>query len=240
MKKDLTIAIDGPAGAGKSTVAYQAARRLGYLYLDTGVMYRAVTYAALERSVDISDEAAIVSLAEQIQIDIVTPEVNDGSMHTVYVDQVDVTSHLHSAAVDSCVSPVSEYAGVRAAMTEQQRRFGERGRVVMVGRDIGTAVFPDADLKFYLDATVEVRARRRWLDYRARGRRADYDDILAALKRRDQIDSQRALSPLQAADDAIVIDTTSLSALEVLDQVMAIVEKRLERVGHMTAEDNDD
>jgi cytidylate kinase len=240
MKKDLTIAIDGPAGAGKSTVAYRAAKKLGYLYLDTGVMYRAVTYAALARGVDISDEAAIVSLAEQIRIDIVTPERNDGRMHTVYVDQEDVTDHLHSAPVDSCVSPVSEYAGVRTAMTAQQRRFGKQGRVVMVGRDIGTVVFPDADLKFYLDATVEVRARRRWLDYQARGRRSDYDDILAALKRRDQIDSQRALSPLQAADDAIVIDTTMLSAREVLDHVMEIVKEHLDRISHTTVEDNND
>ena len=240
MTKDLTIAIDGPAGAGKSTIAHQVAQKLGYLYLDTGVMYRAVTYTALERHADISDEKAIVALAEGIQIDIVTNAANDGCTHTVYIDQVDVTDHLYSASVDSYVSPVSEYAGVREAMTKQQRRFGERGGVVMVGRDIGTVVLPDADLKFFLDAAVEVRARRRWLDYQGKGRQVDYDDILAALKRRDKIDSQRALSPLQAADDAIIIDTTSMNIQDVVEEVLAIVGERLHRVSHTTIEDDHD
>lgn len=245
MTKELTIAIDGPAGAGKSTVAHQVAQKLGYLYLDTGVMYRAVTYTALKRHADISDEPAIVALAEQIQIDIVTNAANDCCTHTVYVNQVDVTDHLYSASVDSHVSPVSEYAGVREAMTKQQRRFGERGGVVMVGRDIGTVVFPDADLKFYLDAAVEVRARRRWLDYQKKGRQADYDDILAALKRRDKIDSQRAVSPLQVADDAITIDTTSMNIQDVVEKVMEIIGGRLrefsqENLSHTTVEDDHD
>ncbi|HEC24012.1 MAG TPA: (d)CMP kinase [Chloroflexi bacterium] len=241
MSKPSLIAIDGPAAAGKTTLAHQVAERLGYLYFDTGVMYRAVTLAALERGIDISDEAAISALAEQVEIDVRPPTVDDGRTSTVYLDGEDVTNRLFSAAVDASVSAVSAYPGVRAAMTRQQRRIGERGQVVMVGRDIGTVVFPDADLKIYLDASVETRARRRWQDYQAKGQDGSYEDILASMRQRDRIDSQREIAPLRPARDAIVIDTTNMDAGAVLEYVLKIVESRdCDRVASSREAEGDD
>jgi cytidylate kinase len=220
MKQPLTIAIDGPSASGKSTLAHTLAEKLGYLYFDTGVMYRAVTLAALRRGMNLADEAAVVRLAETIDIDVVPPTVDDGCDCTVLVDSEDVTLQLRSTEVDAGVSIPSAYAGVRQAMTRQQRRIGERGRVVMAGRDIGTVVLPDADLKIYLDASAEARARRRWLEYQARGRSDSYEDILAAMRRRDEIDSQRAVAPLRAAEDALVLDTTQMGVEAVLRTVL--------------------
>lgn len=223
MKRPLTIAIDGPSASGKSTLAHTLAQKLGYLYFDTGVMYRAVTLAALRQGIDLADEAALARLAETTDIDVVTPTVEDGRDCTVLLDGEDVTWQLRSAAVDAGVSIPSAYAGVREALTRQQRRIGERGRVVMAGRDIGTVVLPGADLKIYLDASAEARARRRWLDCQAGGRPDSYDDILAAMRRRDEIDSHRALAPLRPAADAIILDTTQLDAQAVLDRVLKLV-----------------
>ena len=217
------IAIDGPAASGKSTIGGLLAERLGYIYLDTGVMYRAVTWAALDRGIDIDDEAAITALAERAQIDVRTPDTDDGRQYTVMCDGRDVTWAIRAPEVDRAVSPVSAYPGVRAAMTAQQRRIGLAGHIVMVGRDIGTVVLPEADLKIYLDATVEERAHRRQLERQARGEPAVYEKVLAAMRRRDQIDSQRATAPLCAASDAIMVDSTCLGIAEVMFVVGQLV-----------------
>ncbi len=228
MPKPSTIAIDGTAASGKSTIGRLLAERLGYLYLDTGAMYRAVTWVALQRGLDIADEEAITALAEAVEIEVVPPTANDGRQYTVYADGEDVTWQIRRPEVDANVSPVSAYPGVRRALTAQQRRIGRRGRVVMVGRDIGTVVMPDADLKIYLDATVEERARRRYREILARGESADYGEVLAAMRRRDKLDSEREVAPLRPAKDAVIIDTTDLTVEEVLARVMELVEANCE------------
>jgi CMP/dCMP kinase len=220
-----TITIDGPAASGKSTVGGRLAERLGYVYLDTGVLYRAVTWAALNRGITIEDEPAVTALARRLRIEVILPTYEDGRQYTVLADGQDVTWEIRRPEVDLGVSPVSAYAGVRRALTRQQRRIGARGRIVMVGRDIGTVVLPDADLKIYLDATLAERAGRRYREIVARDGTADYEQVLASVRRRDEIDSSRDLSPLQAAEDAIVIDTTLLGVEEVLAQVMTLVEE---------------
>jgi cytidylate kinase len=214
------IAIDGPAASGKTTLAQSLAHELNYLYFDTGVMYRAVTLAVLREHIDLTDQAAIGALASRIVIDVMPPAVDDGRSCTVFLDGKDVTGLLRSAEVDANVSVASTYVEVRHAMTVQQRRIGERGRIVMVGRDIGTVVLPHADLKIYLDASLEARARRRWQEYQSGNRGDTYEDVLNAMKKRDKVDSLRALAPLRPAPDAIVIDSTSLQASDVLKRVL--------------------
>lgn len=222
--KPCTVAIDGPAASGKSTIAELLARRLGYLYFDTGVMYRAVTWAALDRGIPIEDEAAVTGLSGDLHIDVLPPQVDDGRQYTVLADGVDVTWRIRTPEVNANVSPVSAYRGVRAEMVRQQRRVAEGKRVVMVGRDIGTVVLPDADVKIYMDASVEERAHRRWLEIKARGEETDYEAVLASMRRRDEIDSNREVSPLHAAEDAVVLDTTELSIEEVLAEAIRLVE----------------
>jgi cytidylate kinase len=215
------IAIDGPAASGKSTIGALLAKRLGYIYFDTGVMYRAVTWAALERGMDIGDEAAVTDLAERMQIDVLAPTVEDGRQYTVMCDGCDVTWAIRTPEVDRAVSPVSAYPGVRTAMTAQQRRIGLAGHVVMVGRDIGTVVLPEADVKIYLDASAEERACRRQAECLARGESVKFEDVLSAMTRRDQIDSGRATAPLRPAEDAVLVDSTHLD----ISGVMQVVEK---------------
>lgn len=216
----ITIAIDGPAASGKSTVGLAVAQRLGYLYFDTGVMYRAATWAALDRGVPIADEAAVTRLAETLRIDVTPPTVTDGRQYTVCVDGRDVTWEIRSAEVNAHVSPVSAYAGVRRVMSAQQRRIGAAGGVVMVGRDIGTVVLPEAEVKVYLDASVEERARRRHSENCERGRATSYAAVLAELRERDRIDSSRETAPLQVAEGAVVIDSTALSIDEVVARIL--------------------
>jgi cytidylate kinase len=218
-----TIAIDGPAASGKSTVGGLLAQRLGYLFFDTGAMYRAVTWEVLQRGVDVGDEEAVSRLARTLKIDIAKPEHDDGRQYTVLADGEDVTWEIRCPEVDRHVSPVSAYAEVRRALTEQQRRIGERGQVVMVGRDIGTVVLPHADLKIYLDASAEVRARRRYLELLERGEEADFEEILADMRRRDQIDSNREVAPLKVAEDAVRVNTDNLGVEEVLDKLERLV-----------------
>jgi len=198
---------------------------MGYLYFDTGVMYRAVTWAALSRGISIEDKAAVTALAERLCIDVTPPTVDDGRQYTVLADGEDVTWAIRAPEVDADVSVVSAYPGVRRALVRQQRRVAAGGRVVMVGRDIGTVVLPDADLKVYLDANVEERARRRWREVQGRGGEVDYAPVLASMRRRDEIDSHREASPLRVAEDAVVVDTTDLSIGEVLAEVERLVER---------------
>jgi cytidylate kinase len=186
-------------------------------------MYRAVTWAALERGIAIEDEARVTALAKSLVIEVTPPNQDDGRQYTVYADGQDVTWAIRQAPVDSAVSPVSAYPGVRRALTEQQRRIAASGSMVMVGRDIGTVVLPDADLKLYIQASVEERARRRYLERLERGEDVDYQEVLDSMRRRDQIDSQRAHAPLRPADDAIIIDTDGLDIDEVLAHIELLV-----------------
>ena len=220
------IAIDGPAASGKSTLGHKLAQVLGYLYFDTGVMYRAVTWLALQQGLEISDEAAITRLAESTKIDVRPPSIQDGRAYDVIVDKQDITWDIRRPEVDGNVSPVSVYAGVRKALSTQQRRIGLGGNVVMVGRDIGTVVLPEADLKIYLDASAEERARRRYEELCQRGEPAEYDAILQVIHKRDQIDSNRKVAPLRPAEDAHILCSDGLDANQVLERAKAMVFKR--------------
>ena len=218
------IAIDGPAASGKSTLAERLASRIGYLYFDTGVMYRAVTLAGLRAGFPPSDEKRITELASEISIDVRPPSQTDGRQYDVVANGEDVTWEIRSEEVDANVSKISAYSGVRRAMTERQREIGKRGEVIMVGRDIGTVVLPEADLKLYLDATVEARARRRYEERQARGEEVDYDEVLESMRIRDRIDSSRDVAPLHPADDAVIIDTTVLSVDETTKRALELIE----------------
>lgn len=213
------IAIDGPAASGKSTLGIKLAQELGYLFFDTGVMYRAVTWAVLQRQIPITEEKIITSLAEQIQIDVRPPSASDGRTSDILVENQDITWEIRRPEVEANVSAVSAYPGVRRALTAQQRRIGQRGKVVMVGRDIGTVVLPEADLKIYLDASVEERARRRSAELRQRGEPADDEKILAAMRERDRIDSTRQVAPLRPAADAMILNSDNLDLDQVLQKV---------------------
>ncbi len=217
------VAIDGPSASGKSTIGRLLARFLGYLYFDTGVMYRAVAAVALSRGISPHDEEAITEMAEALQIDVLSPTVDDGRDVTVLADGQDVSWDIRKVEVEKAVSPVSAYPGVRDAMCLAQRRIGEVGKIVMVGRDIGTVVLPRADLKIYLDATLPERARRRFLERQVRGESVEFDQVLADVKRRDEYDSNRQHSPLTASPDAIVVDTTGLSVDDVMDRVKILI-----------------
>lgn len=214
------IALDGPAASGKSTVGRRLADALGYLFFDTGIMYRAVTWIALDHDMDAGDEELITQMAQSAQIDIRPPSQNDGRPSDVIVGEKDVTWDVRSGDVEANVSAISAYPGVRKALSEQQRRIGLRGKVVMVGRDIGTVVLPEADLKIYLDASAEERARRRHEEIVERSGKADYDEILKKMIERDHIDSTRAVAPLRPAEDAFIINTDELTEEQVFAQVL--------------------
>lgn len=224
MKLPSTIAIDGPAASGKSTVGALLAERLGYTYFDTGVLYRAVTRAALDRNVSLQDAAAVTQVAQALTIDVLPPATDDGRQYTVTVDGEDVTWAIRKPDVEGSVSAVSAYPGVRSAMLAQQRRIADQGRIVMVGRDIGTVVLPQADLKVYLDAPAEERARRRWHEEQARGGSRTYEDLLADVRRRDAIDSTRQLAPLKPAADAIIVDTSTMTIDDVVVHICELVQ----------------
>lgn len=218
------IAIDGPAGSGKSTVGKKLAEYLGYLYFDTGVMYRAVTLVALRKGIKIEDEEAVTRLAEDIQIDVRSPTQEDGRSYDVLVDGQDVTWDIRLPQIDANVSIVSAYRGVRRALSAQQRRIGQRGKVVMVGRDIGTVVLPEAELKVYLDASVEERARRRFTELQARGEPTTLERVLTLMMKRDLIDSTRDIAPLRAAEDAVVLDSDGMTIEQVFERLKVLVD----------------
>ena len=217
------IAIDGPVASGKSAVGSRVARRLGYRFIDTGAMYRALTWLALERRLDLHDEAALTRMAEQAQLTIAPGPPDAPEAARVVVDGADVTGRLRSTEVGEAVSVVSRVAGVRKAMVTLQRQLAEEGSVVMAGRDIGTVVLPDAPLKVYLDASVEERVRRRHDELVASGRQATAGEVRQALALRDAIDSGRDVSPLRAAEDATMIHTDHLSLDQVVEQIMELV-----------------
>jgi cytidylate kinase len=221
-----TIAIDGPAGAGKSTLGLGLARHLGFLYFDTGVTYRAVALAVLRRGIAPEDEAAVSALAEGLHIEVLPPRPDDDQPYLVHLDGQDVTRALRNPEVDAVVSIVAAFPRVRRAMVAQQRRIASGQQAVVVGRDIGTVVMPDADLKIYLDASLEARAARRHLELTQRNVASCYSDVLEGLRRRDRLDSSRADSPLRPAHDAVILDSTELSAEVTLAQAIALVEAR--------------
>jgi cytidylate kinase len=216
------IAIDGPAASGKSTVGRLLAHHLGYLYFDTGVMYRALTYVVLQRRITIENQHAVTELASQLQIDVQQSEGNDLNGYTVSVDGKDVTEEIRRPEVDALVSIVSAYPGVRQALSLQQRRIGLRGNIVMVGRDIGTVVLPEADLKVFLDASIEERAKRRYIEAQKRDDSILLNQILESMVERDRIDSTRDIAPLKPAEDAIIIDTDGLNIEQVLNRLIAL------------------
>lgn len=219
MSLPLIIAIDGPVASGKSAVGKRLAERLGYLFFDTGLMYRALTYLALRSGIAVTDVAALAAFAERTEIDLrpPAPDERDGRDATVLAAGEDITAGLRSSEVEANVSPVAAVPAVRAVLTAAMRRVGLRGHVVMVGRDVGTAIVPEADAKIFLTASAETRAQRRYAEVSARGEDRSYADILANLAERDRIDSSRQTAPLRAADDAAQIDTTGLALDAVVD-----------------------
>jgi cytidylate kinase len=220
------IAIDGPAAAGKSTVARELADALDILLFDTGALYRAVTLSALRSGADLDDSATLAALAMESNIQLRAASVDDGRLADVLLNGEDVTWELRTPEVDANVSQVSAYPDVRAALLEIQRKIADANSVVMVGRDIGTVVTPDAGTKIYLDASVEERARRRYHDMRNQGQNLDFAAVLDDLRERDYKDSTRATAPLKAADDAVRIKTDGLSVDEIVLQIEHIVRQR--------------
>ena len=220
------IAIDGPAASGKTTIGTIVANKIGYMCLDTGIMYRAVAFQALKEGIEIADETAVTCLAERIAIDIQPATSEDGRQFDVMINGEDHTWDIRTAAVNATVSEVSVYPGVRRAMTVQQRKIAEKGKIVMIGRDIGTVVLPDAELKIYLDASVEVRAQRRYIEDLSHGKDACLEDVVESLRHRDEIDSGRAIAPLMPADDAVIIDSDQMTVYEVVEYVMGLLDNR--------------
>jgi len=219
------IAIDGPAASGKTTIGFRLANRIEYMFLDTGCMYRAVTQAVLDQGVNIDDELSVVKLTQQLELDIQPaglPGKGDGRLYTVLIGGNDVTWELRSHDVDVNVSQISAYSGVRSNLVKRQRAIGVRGQVVMVGRDIGTVVLPDAPLKLYIVASAEERARRRWLEREDRKDNTTYEQNLADIKRRDQFDGHREHSPMRPAADAIVIDTTEKQLDAIIEEILQL------------------
>jgi cytidylate kinase len=213
------IAIDGPAGAGKSTVAKAVAKKLNYLYIDTGAMYRTVAYAALLRGIGVGEEEKLTKLAASIKIDMKV----SGDTYKVYCDGQDVSELIRTPEVGAAASPVSAVLGVREHLVAQQQRLAAKGKVVMDGRDICTKVLPNADCKIFLTASIQVRAKRRWLELFAKGIDVELEDVAREIEERDYRDSHRVHSPLVQASDAILLDTSYLNIDEVIQKILELV-----------------
>lgn len=221
----MIVAIDGPSGAGKSTVAKAVAQQLRFSCLDTGAMYRAVAWRALEGGVSLDDAEALTALANKHAITFGHVE-GDPVPRRVFSDEVEITDDIRTARIDASVSAVSSVPGVRSALVDQQRRIGAQGNYVVEGRDIGTVVFPNAEVKVFLTASAEERARRRVAQNEERNiGSTDYGEVLAAIQRRDELDSSRDTAPLRAAEDAVQIDSSSLSVDEVIAAIVDLAKK---------------
>ncbi|KAB2454858.1 (d)CMP kinase [Bacillus sp. CH126_4D] len=219
MDKRISIAIDGPAAAGKSTVAKVVAKKLSYVYIDTGAMYRTITYAALEQKVDIENEEKLMEVVKNVNIDFQQGE----NTQLVFLNGQDVSEVIRTPEVTNRVSIVAKHRLVREEMVRRQQELAEKGGVVMDGRDIGTHVLPDAEVKIFMLASVEERAERRHLENMNKGFDSNLEQLKKEIAQRDKLDSEREVSPLKKADDALELDTTSLSIEEVVQKIMSIV-----------------
>jgi len=217
----IVVAIDGPAGSGKSSTAKEVALQLKYLYIDTGAMYLAVTLETINRNVDVADHKSVTGIASEIKINF---QWIGNDLHT-FMNGNDVSKQIRSSQVAELVSPVAAIPGVREILAREQRLMAEKENIVMEGRDIGTNVFPEAEYKIYMQADVEVRAKRRLKDYINIGQDIEIAEIVKELQKRDKIDSSRSHSPLKKADDAIVIDTTNMDFNEQVKAIVDIVDK---------------
>ncbi|NLW47624.1 MAG: (d)CMP kinase [Firmicutes bacterium] len=226
MGKGISIALDGPAGSGKSTIARAVALKFNYIYIDTGAMYRAVTLKALQNKIPMDNGEALTQLANQTLIRLKYIESEGFSQLRVIMDGADVSDAIRSLEVTNSVSLVSAVAGVRVALVKLQRDMAQEGGVVMDGRDIGTVVLPDAELKIFLTASVKERSKRRWLELKAKGIEVDPDELEEQIRKRDEFDSNREVNPLRQADDAILLDTTALSIEEVTDRIIELAVAR--------------
>lgn len=223
----MIIAIDGPSGAGKSTVSKEVASQLGFSCLDTGAMFRTIAWKALECGIDLSDAQAVGKIAREYQIDFQCME-GEVLPSVVTIGGTDVSREIRTSRIDRSVSAVSAHVPVRSAMLEQQRRIGNAGNYVVEGRDIGTVVFPDAELKIFLTASAHERAIRRLAQNRERGVGSlDFDEVLADIERRDELDSSRDTAPLRAADDAVQLDSTSQTIAQIVDSICDLAKKRM-------------
>lgn len=218
--KNISVAIDGPAAAGKSTIAKAVAKILNFVYIDTGAMYRAFTYAVIKRGLDPKNEKESCSIIKDVTIDL----LDNG---TVLCNNEDVTRVIREKEVSSNVSYIASYKNIRLALVEMQRAMARSKNVIMDGRDIGTYVLPDADVKIYQIASVEKRAERRYLEAKEKGINMSYEDVLKDVQTRDHIDSSRAFAPLKQADDAIALDTSELSIEEVINEVLRIIKEKV-------------
>lgn len=221
--RKIKIAIDGPAAAGKSTIAKITAKKMGYTYIDTGAMYRALTHKALQLNIDTNDEQSLEKLLREMEITLVPL----GESQAVFVNGQDVSEEIRSQEVTAAVSSVAAHNGVRELMVEKQRILGDGAGVVMDGRDIGTHVLPNAELKIFMTASVEERATRRHMENEKRGIISTLEQLKSEISERDRADSERLVSPLKQAEDAVLIDTTSMSIDEVVEKIRRLAEKRL-------------
>ena len=221
MKKNISVAIDGPSAAGKSTIAKMVAKKENFIYIDTGAMYRCVAYYCLTQKIDLNDEKAVEQAIKHIQIRL-TPD------NKVYLNDEDVSNQIRQDQVSLGASCVSKYQVVRSFLVDEQRKMAKAGNVILDGRDIGTVVLPNADLKIYQIASVETRAKRRYLENLERGLDADLETIKKEIEERDYQDTHREISPLKKAEDAIELDTSSLTLEEVVEQVLTLIQKAKE------------
>jgi cytidylate kinase len=219
----VSIAIDGPAASGKSSVGLELSKRLGYLFLDTGVMYRAITWSALQKKIDINDETAISKLASQSIININQPSLANGRTNDICVDGIDITKKITEKQVNENVSIISKYKGVRFSLTKQQQELALKGNIVMVGRDVGTVVLPNADYKFFLNASSYERAKRRHLEEIKKGGNPNFEEIQSNIIERDRIDTTRLLAPLIPDKDAHIITTDNKSIHQVVKEILLII-----------------
>lgn len=229
MNSKLIIAIDGPAGSGKSTVARRVAAMLGYVYLDSGAMYRAVALKAIEKKIPLNDERKLITLTRKTHVELKSPtaeQEKEGLKNRVFLDGREVTYAIRTAEVAQAASHLATIAGVRKVLVAEQQRAGQGGGVVMEGRDIGTVVFPSAKLKIFLEAAPGARAQRRWLEHQEKGDYVKVEEVLAEVHERDQRDRERKVSPLVRAADAVLIDNTAMGIEETARLIVMLVQQR--------------